>query len=121
METIQNKFLRAMAPLLLAAVWLAPSLALAGPWGYWNEYQGRKAYEAKQFAQAQEDFVKALESKATPQDFYNLGVTQYRLKDYPKAEQNFMAALNSSEPGLQEQAYYNLGNEIGRASCRERW
>lgn len=75
--------------------------------------QGEKAYTGGDYLGAAEWYDKAL--KKTPDDprlHYNAGTTAYKNNLYDQAISSFQQALKSDDLGLQEQAYFNLGNAL---------
>ena len=56
---------------------------------------------------------------AEPTSTYNDGTTAYRKQDFEAAKQRFQSATHTTDLGLQEDAYYDLGNaryRIGEAA-----
>ncbi len=86
----------------------------AGLLDFWTDYQGREATQKEEYFQAEEAFKAKIQSNPHPSDYYNLGVTQYKQEKFAEAKENFMAAINSEDPKIREQAYYNLGNALYR-------
>lgn len=74
--------------------------------------KGNKLYREEKFEAAAPEYRKALEKNSTnPVTSYNLGNTEYRLKNFTEAEQSFdqAIALTKGSPELQQKAYYNKG------------
>ena len=68
-------------------------------------------YEQGNYSTARKEY-EAL-ARENPKDarlHYNAGAAAYREKNYENAAASFEAALTAEELGLQEKAYYNLGN-----------
>ncbi|MCP5468802.1 MAG: tetratricopeptide repeat protein, partial [Deltaproteobacteria bacterium] len=86
----------------------------AGLFDFWKDYRGREATQKEDYSQAEQAFREKIASDPLPEDYYNLGVTQYKQEKFAEAKENFMAALNSEDPQIQQQAYYNLGNTLYR-------
>ena len=70
---------------------------------------GERAFAAGDYHEALQSFTAAREAgSAGPSSHYNIGVCQYRLRDYDAAEATF-AALAAEFPALRELAEYNRG------------
>ena len=70
---------------------------------------GERAFAAGDYHEALQSFTAAREAgSAGPSIHYNIGVCQYRLRDYDAAEATF-AALAAEFPALRELAEYNRG------------
>jgi Ca-activated chloride channel family protein len=92
-----------------AAAGVAAMLASPAAWA--SPQSAQKAYQKGDFASAEQQFSDA--SKAAPGDprlTFNLGAAAYRKGDFESAGKAFESTLRSDDLGLQEQAYYNLGN-----------
>ncbi len=73
--------------------------------------EGEKAYAAGNFLEAAEYYRQRLEKDPeNPQLLYNSGTSAYKNNMLPDAAEKLTKALLSDDPGLQEKAYYNLGN-----------
>jgi Ca-activated chloride channel family protein len=67
---------------------------------------GQEAYE-----EALKDFLDAQVER--PEDSllkYNIGNTQYRIRNFSEAEEAFLGVANTGEPELRQKTLYNLGN-----------
>lgn len=70
-----------------------------------------KAYQKGDFNRAQAEFEKLAKQKPDdPRLRFNAGDAAYRRQDYTNASAHFESALGAPDLGLQERAYYNLGN-----------
>ena len=75
--------------------------------------KGEEAYAAGDFIAASEFYSQALKKKGDdPRLHYNSGTTAYKNNLYDDAIASFQQALKSTDLGLQEQTYYNLGNTL---------
>ena len=75
-----------------------------------------RAYEGGDFATARKLYEEL--AQRNPDDFrlrFNAGDAAYRAKDYKAAAGHFEQVLRSPDLGLQQQAWYNLGNARFRA------
>jgi Ca-activated chloride channel family protein len=90
---------------VLAALLILPSAAWASP------QSAERAYAKGDFKTAERDYAAAAHS--TPSDArlsFNTGAAAYRSGAYEDAAKAFESTLRSTDLGLQQQAYYNLGN-----------
>jgi Ca-activated chloride channel family protein len=97
--------LRTAAAAGLVALMMLPTLARASVHGAENAYkQGdyKKAKSQYEEAVAQHPEVGPLQ--------YDLGAAAYKAGDYDTALPAFQKALGSDDVGVQQQAYYNMGN-----------
>jgi hypothetical protein len=70
---------------------------------------GERAFAAGEYREALRLFTAAREAGSTgPSSYYNIGVCQYRLRDYDAAEATF-ATLAAEFPAMRELAEYNRG------------
>lgn len=102
-----NPELRKMVALLALA--LAASPAFASTSG------ALRKYESGQYQDAYQEYTRSLERR--PEDArlqYNAGAAAYQARKYEDAIRHFSAATTASNPQLQENAYYNLGNSLYR-------
>ncbi len=77
--------------------------------------KGEKFYQEGAFDKAGEEYAKAAEdSPDDPRIQYNLGAAQYRLGNFEDAEDTLRKALQTDDPVLQKDTYYNLGNTLFR-------
>lgn len=75
-----------------------------------------KAYESGDFSTARKLYEEL--AQKNPDDFrlrFNAGDAAYRARDYKAAAAHFEQVLRSPDLGLQQQAWYNLGNARFRA------
>ncbi|NJK93023.1 MAG: VWA domain-containing protein [Blastochloris sp.] len=73
--------------------------------------QAEDSLKSGQMTQAMESY--RLEWQKNPDNLqllYNLGVAAYRSQDYEEATRAFAETRNTRDLGLQQKAYYNLGN-----------
>jgi Ca-activated chloride channel family protein len=93
---------------------IALSLFLLGPPGPARAADtdtAERNYKSGQYEQAMENYQKAAEHQPARGDLqYNRGDAAYKAGDYSEAEEAFRKALETPDLGLQENAYYNLGN-----------
>ena len=97
--------------LLLAAACLMMAFAgtAAGSDGSALFADGERAFAAGEYTEALRLFTAARDAGSTgPSSYYNIGVCQYRLRDYDAAETTF-ATLAREFPALRELAEYNRG------------
>jgi Ca-activated chloride channel family protein len=90
---------------VFAALVLSSSAAWASP------QCAERAYAKGDFKTAEREYADA--ARSTPSDArlsFNTGAAAYRKGDYDQAGKAFESTLRSTDLGLQEQAYYNLGN-----------
>lgn len=74
-----------------------------------------RAYEKEAYDEALEGFLDAQVER--PDDIllkYNVGNTQYRIRNFLEAEEAFLGAANAGDPELEQKALYNLGNAAYR-------
>jgi Ca-activated chloride channel family protein len=68
-------------------------------------------YKAGQYDDAAQNYQKATEALPNRNDIeYDLGDATYKAGKYSEAEEAFRKSLNTPDLGLQENAYFNLGN-----------
>ena len=73
------------------------------------------AYQAGAFDQALQGFVdEQIEHPEDPMAALNVGSAHYGMRNYPEADRSFSMAALSAEPGVRQQAMYNLGNSAFR-------
>jgi Ca-activated chloride channel family protein len=90
---------------VVTALVLLPSAAWASP------QNAERAYAKGDFKTAEREYTDA--ARSTPSDArlsFNTGAAAYRTGAYDEASKAFESTLRSTDLGLQEQAYYNLGN-----------
>lgn len=73
--------------------------------------KGDKAYEDKNFSDAEVNYRRALEKENSPKGTYNLGNSTYRQERYDEAVKHFeSAAAAAKDNAAKARAYHNLGN-----------
>ena len=73
--------------------------------------QGLDAYENGAYQKALKHFIDAqLEEPDKPEIYYNIANTYYKLGDYDSAYQNYLSALKTDDPLLEQKIRYNMGN-----------
>jgi Ca-activated chloride channel homolog len=83
---------------------LLPGDALAGD-------PGGRAYKKGDYAAARDAYsAYAREHPEDPRGEYNLGTALNRAGEIPPAQESFLRAMRSRDPGLRAAALYNLGN-----------
>jgi Ca-activated chloride channel homolog len=74
---------------------------------------GLDRYNQGDFDKALENFREQLKHDPdSPTINFNLGDANYRLQKYDEAFEAYSKAMVSSDPALQEEAYYNAGNSL---------
>ncbi len=95
--------------LTIACLIMAFARTAAGADGSALFADGERAFAAGEYQEALRLFTAAREAGSTgPSSYYNIGVCQYRLRDYDAAEGTF-ATLAAEFPALRELAEYNRG------------
>ncbi len=82
---------------------------------YGKMKKAEEAYEQEDYAGALEDFLDAQVER--PEDIplkYNVGNTQYRIRNFEEAEDAFTGVASAGEPEQKQRAFYNLGNTAYR-------
>jgi Ca-activated chloride channel homolog len=101
-----------LAPVARAATVAALVLLLTG-FGIGDVERGNRHYRAGRFAEAVEAYRSALRSgDGDATIHYNLATALLQLREWGEAEHHFHRALESVEPALRQDAYYNLGNRF---------
>lgn len=73
--------------------------------------KAERAYKAGQYPQAEQNYQSAAASAPKRDDLkFNVGDAAYKAGEYSQAEDAFRQALETPDLGLQEKAYYNIGN-----------
>ncbi|THB72541.1 MAG: VWA domain-containing protein [Desulfobacteraceae bacterium] len=73
--------------------------------------KGIEAYQAQQFEQAKNDFIKAqLDDPDNPKIYYDIGTAAYKNQEYDLALKSFEKAAQSNDPELAHKALYNQAN-----------
>ena len=89
---------------------LAPHLARADD-AYQAITEGNELYQQQHYREAAQQYNKAAEKRPnTPEIDFNLGNAAYKQQDYDKAHEHYNRALQTSDPALESQTKYNLGN-----------
>jgi Ca-activated chloride channel family protein len=90
---------------VILAMLAAPALVFAGPGGALKRYQGGE------YGRALEEYERSLKSKPDdPRLHFNAGAAAFQNKDYDQALNHLSSALVTEDVGLQQRAYYNIGN-----------
>ncbi len=77
--------------------------------------EGNHQFEKGKFEEARASYRKALgEAPGSPVATFNLGGSQYKLKEFSDAEESFLEAAQSSDSEVLGRAHYNLGNSLFR-------
>ncbi len=77
--------------------------------------EGNRQFEKGKFEEARASYRKALgEAPGSPVATFNLGGSQYKLKEFSDAEESFLEAAQSSDSEVLGRAHYNLGNSLFR-------
>ncbi len=77
--------------------------------------QGNRLYEEGRFAEAHERYLEALRAApGSPLIRFNDGNALYQNQDYQRALDAYRAAIDSGDPSLLSDAWYNLGNALYR-------
>ena len=73
------------------------------------------AYASGNWEQALQGFAdQQVEHPENPEVALNLGSVHYEMKNFEEAERHFASAVLSGDPGVRNQALYNLGNSAYR-------
>ena len=93
--------------------WLAlPSLAAAQP-GRGAVDAGNRLYDEGRFEEAHEQYLEALrEVPDSPIVPFNDGNALYRTEEHQRAMESYWQAVESGDPAVEAQAWYNLGNAL---------
>jgi len=78
---------------------------------YAKMQRAETSYEQEAYDEALKDFLDAQVER--PEDTllkYNIGNTQYRMRNFSEAEEAFWGVAGSGDPELRQRALYNLGN-----------
>jgi Ca-activated chloride channel family protein len=99
-----------MAYGFLLALMLVPRLVAADA-AYQAVTQGNTLYRQEQYREATQQYAKAAEQRPEAAEIYfNLGNAAYKQQDYAKALEHYSRALQTTDPVLESQTKYNLGN-----------
>lgn len=75
--------------------------------------EGDRLYRQKETVAAEEAYRKALEKKASPKAWYNLGNAVYNQGRFEESANNYQQSIDKLNPsGQKANAYYNLGNAL---------
>lgn len=73
--------------------------------------KAEKEYKSGKYDDALQNYRQAAESQPDRNDLqYNRGDAAYKSREFTEAEESFRKSLETPDLGLQENAYYNLGN-----------
>ena len=87
------------------AILIIPLAASAGPGSALKRYQGGE------YGRALEEYERSLKSKPDdPRLHFNAGAAAFQNRDYDQALSHLNSALITEDVGLQQRAYYNIGN-----------
>jgi Ca-activated chloride channel family protein len=122
---------RRPGPAMVAAgaVALVALVGLAGR-AHASPSSAEAAYRAGKFQQAENEYGAAAKRAEDTRLDYNAGAAAYRSGKLDEARATFDKVARTAEPGLQEKAYYNLGNALYRqgqkagkdvATTKARW
>ena len=106
------------APRLVGMAMLAciglPSLAAAQP-GRGAVDAGNRLYDEGRYEEAHEQYLEALrEAPDSPIVPFNDGNALYRTEELQRATESYRQAVESGDPAVEAQAWYNLGNALYR-------
>jgi Ca-activated chloride channel family protein len=102
--------LYAIACSCLLAFILVPRLARADA-AHQAVTEGNTLYRQQHYREAAQQYAKAAEQRPeTPEIDFNLGNAAYQQQDYAKALEHYNRALQTTDPALESQTKYNLGN-----------
>ena len=75
--------------------------------------EGDRLYRQKETVAAEEAYRKALDKKASPKAWYNLGNAVYNQGRFEESANNFQQSIDKTNNSSQKaNAYYNLGNAL---------
>lgn len=104
----QTRNATAVTPLIALGLFLSGA---PGPARAADAETAERDYKSGQYEKAMQNYQKAAESDPARNDLqYNRGDAAYKAGEYSEAEEAFRKALDTPDLGLQENAYYNLGN-----------
>lgn len=113
-----------MTRALLRVVAAGACLALAACTPFKREVaeirEGIEAYEAGDFATAEQKFAEANAAEPTSEGHFNQGAATYRQDRHPAAMEQFSRALTSEDDALRARSYFNLGNAQAKAGQLDR-
>ncbi len=109
-----RRFAPAPAIAILCASLFPPANASASD-GHWDGFDAFKKGDYKKAIQSYEsELLRKPSSEDAARLRFGLGSAAYRQGDFERASEEFGQALTNSDPELQEQAHYNLGNTLFR-------
>jgi len=77
--------------------------------------EGNRLYSEEKFDEANNKYQDALlEDPGSPLIQFNVGNVLYKKKNYEKALEGYSKSLDTDDPLLQSQTYYNMGNTLYR-------
>jgi Ca-activated chloride channel family protein len=95
----------------VTAATLALLLAAGLPVRAATSDQAERDYKSAKYPEAEQNYQDAASQQPHRDDLkYNTGDAAYKAAEYSQAEQAYRDALETPDLGLQENAYYNLGN-----------
>ena len=98
----------------LAALLLVPQ-TLSGQAGREATNEGNRLYEEGRFQEAHERYLEALrEAPDSPVIRFNDGNALYQSREFDQALAAYADAVESGDPGLLSDAWYNIGNVLYR-------
>lgn len=113
-----------MTRALLRSVAAGACLALAACTPFKREVpeirEGIEAYEAGEFAKAEQKFAEANAAEPTSEGHFNQGAATYRQNRHPAAMEQFSRALTTEDDALRARSYFNLGNAQAQAGQLDR-
>jgi Ca-activated chloride channel homolog len=104
---------------VLAAAIVALVIMAFGHGASWADALSRKNtkankfYKEEKYDEAAKKYLDAqLESPESRELAYNLGNANYKMKKYDKAVEYYQKAMQTKNPGFEEQVAYNMGNAL---------
>ena len=108
-DVIPRRCLRCVAVLACLAL---PSIAAAQP-GRGAVDAGNRLYDEGRYEEAHEQYLEALrEAPDSPIVPFNDGNALYRTEELQRAMESYRQAVESGDPAIEAQAWYNLGNAL---------
>jgi len=98
----------AATPLIVLGLLLS---GMTGPARAGDAATAEQDYKSGKYEEALQNYKKAAENQPSRSELqYNSGDAAYKAGEYSEAEDAFRKALDTPDLGLQEKAYYNMGN-----------
>ena len=114
-------FAKLIAPVALLALGMT-LMGIPSP-AHASASDAEQAYRRGQFARAAQEYTASAHQHPTEAKLqFNLGAAAYKTKDFKNAARAFQSAIKSGAPGVQQSAYYNLGNteyRVGEGTRRD--